>query len=288
MTRGAVRILVLALAYLAGAGAQTASAQALVTQPQRYLLTTDAFDGRAVWVQPAGLARRREASIAWSFTGESRDGITTLEQYGLTFASSGVALGWQRAELVDDTEISQWAVGYAGGGPRGSVGVVRRWVKGRRANDGVWDFGARYAPRPFLELSVVWRDVGTVVVQSSDTAASSPDTTYSPTLTPAAALTLLNGRARIGAEAELLTSDWKRRGARAGAAIVLPFNLGLHVRTTFDGDLAFRDLAVALSWSGTSVRATGFGQFPEAGGPRHYGVWGSAVRDLEPRRPGWR
>lgn len=280
-------VLALVLAVQAGTGARVAVAQALVTQPQRYLLTTDAFDGRALWVQPAGLARRREASIGWSFTGESRDGVMTLEQYGLTFASNGVGLGWQRAELVDDTEISQWVIGYSAGGPRGSLAVARRWVKGRRANDAVWDFGGRYVPSPFLELSAVWRDVGTVVVQSSDTAQSSPDTSYSPTLIPAAALTLFGGRARLAAEAEVLTTDWKRRAARAGLAVVLPFNLGLHLRASFDGDLAFQELAAALTWSGTSVRATGFGQFPDGGGTRHYGAWSSAVKDLEPRRPGW-
>jgi hypothetical protein len=287
--RRTVRLLALVLAGLAGAGTHAAVGQALITQPQRYLLTTDAYDGRALWTQPAGLARRRESSIAWSFTGESRDGIMTLEQYGLTFASRGVAIGWQRAELVDDTEISQWALGYAGGGPRASVGVVRRWVKGRRANDAVWDFGARVIPRPFLEVEVAWRDVGSIVVQSSDTATSSPDTTYSPTLIPAAALTLLNGRARLGAEVDLLTTDWKRRAARAGAAVALPFGLGLHARAAFDGELAFETFSVALTWSGTSARVTGFGQFPErSGGARHYGLWGAAVRDLEPRRPGWR
>jgi len=288
--RGARCALVLVLA--ASAAARPASAQALITQPQRYLLTTDVFDGRALWVQPAGMARRRESSVAWSLTGERRGGALTLEQYGLTLASAGAGLGWQRAELVDGTHISQWVVGYGGGGPRASLGVARRWLKGHRIKDAVWDFGGRFVPRPFLELSAVWRDVGSPVVQASDTNATSPDTTYDAALIPAASFTLFGGRARLAAETELPTSGadkWKRRSARAGAAIALPWGLGLHIRAAFDGDLAFRQLAVALTWSGTGARVTGFGSFPHQGDDaRYYGVWGSAVRDLEPRGPGWR
>jgi len=287
VTRGVICALGLAVAAAASAG--PAVAQALITQPQRYLLTTDVFDGRAVWVQPAGLARRREASIAWSLTGEHRAGTTTLEQYGLTFASSGAALGWQRAELDDGSHVSQWAIGYGGGGPRASAGVTRRWLKGERVHDAVWDVGARYAPKPFLELSATWRDIGSPRVQAPDTLPTSLDTTYTSTVTPGAALTLLGGRARIAAETDLLTDGWKRRAARAGAAVALPWGLGLHVRAAFDGDLAFRQLAVALTWSGASARITGFGSFPQEGADaRYYGVWGSAVKDLEPRAPGWR
>lgn len=290
MRRGAVCALVSLLA--APFAARPAGAQALITQPQRYLLTTDVFDGRALWVQPAGLARRRESSVAWSLTGERRGGALQLEQYGLTFASSGAALGWQRSELVDGSHVSQWAVGYGGGGPRASVGLARRWLQGRRVKDAVWDFGARYAPKPFLELSATWRDVGSPVVQGPDTTAASRDTTYDAALIPAASLTLFGGRARLAAETELPTSGadtWHRRAVRAGAAIALPWGLGMHVRAGFDGDLAFRQLSVALTWSGTSARVTGFGTFPkDSDFARSYGLWGAAVRDLEPRRPGWR
>ena len=275
---------------LAAGSAAPAAAQALITQPQRYLLTTDAFDGRALWLQPAGMARRREASLGWSVTGEQRGSGLSLAQYGLTLASGGFGLGWQRAELVDGSYVSQYAVGYGAGSPRASVGVTRRWLSGERVKGAVWDAGGRIVPRPFLEVSVVYRDRGSVLLVAPDTAPGGPyDTLYTPTLIPAAAITLFGGRARVGAETELLTDGWKRQAARVGAAVVLPFGLGLHVRTAFDGDFTFQDLSVALTWSGTAARVTGFGAFPQDGGARSYGLWGSAVRNLEqPRRPGWR
>jgi hypothetical protein len=268
--------------------AASVEGQALLTQPQRAFLTTDVLDGRALWLQPAGLVRRREASVGLAITAEQRGGTTRLAEYGATLASGGFGLGWQRAELVDATHVSQWAIGYGAGGPRASLGVARRWLKGERVNDAVWDVGGRFVPRPFLEVSAVWRDIGTAVVRSSDTAQTALDTTYSPTLVPGAALTLFGGRARLGAEAELLTSGWKRRAARAGAAVVLAGGLGLHVRAGFDGDLAFEDLAVAVTWSPGRARVSAFGAFPQGGGARHAGLWGAAVRDLERRTPGFR
>jgi hypothetical protein len=262
--------------------------QALLTQPQRYLLTTDVFDGRALWVQPAGLARRREASVGWSITGERRGSALALEQYGLTLASGGFGLGWQRSELIDNTHVSQWAIGYGAGGPRASIGAARRWLRGDRVHDAVWDVGVRVVPRPLLEVSVVWRDIGSPTVRAPAGVPSPQDTTYEATLLSAAALTLLGGRARLGGEWELVTAGWGTSAVRAGAAVVLPFNLGLQVRAEFAGDFAYRALAVALTWSAAATRITGFGAFPQGGGTRQYGVWGSAVRDLEPRSPGFR
>ena len=266
----------------------TATGQALLTQPQRYALTTDVFDGRALWVQPAGMARRREATVGWSVTADQRGGITTLEQYGLTLVSRGFGLGWQRAELIDDTHVSQWAVGYGAGGPRASLGVTRRWLRGERVQDAVWDIGARVVPRPLLEVSVVWRDIGDPTVRAPAGVPSPQDTSYGSTLLPAAALTLLGGRARLGGEWELVTSSWGTSAVRFGGAVVLPFHLGLQVRAEFAGDFAYRDLAVALTWSAARGRVTGFGAFPQGGGARQFGLWGSAVRDLEPRVPGFR
>lgn len=286
MTRAAAGLAaaLLALTVWPASGA----GQALITQPQRYALSTDVFDGRALWVQPAGMARRREASVGWSVTGESREGKLTLEQYGLTLASSGFGIGWQRAELVDNSHVSQWAIGYAGGTARASVGLARRWLRGDRVHDAVWDVGARVVPRRALELSVAWRDIGGAVVTAPVGIPSPQDTTYESTLLPAAALSLFGGRARVAAEVELLTSGWKRRAVRAGGAVALPWGLGVQVRAAFDGDLAYQDLAIGITWSGAAARVTGFASLPESPGARHYGVWGSAVRDLEPAIPGFR
>ncbi len=153
--------------------------------------------------------------------------------------------------------------------------------------DGAWDIGARVVPRPFLEVSVTWRDVGAPVVLAPSGIPAPQDTTYEATLLPAAALTILGGRARLAGEWELATAGWGTSAVRFGGAFALPLNLGLQVRAAFEGDLAFHELAVALTWSASGGRVTSFAAFPE-GDARQYGLWSSAIRDLERRVPGFR
>jgi hypothetical protein len=262
-----------------------ASAQALLTQPQRYVLTTEAGDGRALWVQPAGLARRREASIAWSITGSRQAGVTTLEQYGATLASGGVGLGFQHAELVDGTDINQYAIGYAVGSAKASFGLARRWIQGGRAKDVALDIGMRAVPTSLFEASLVLRDFGNPVVRAADPQDTAQrDTTYRATLTPGVALRLFGARLRMGADWELVTKGWGTSAVRLGTAIALPLRLELAARAEFSGDFVRRDLAVAVTWNGSVARATGFASIPQGTGADAYGLWGSALRDLDARR----
>jgi hypothetical protein len=259
--------------------------QALTTQPQRYLLTTDAFDGRALWVQPAGLVRRREASIGWSVTGVSRDNVIKLDEVGLTFVSSGLGLGWQHALLLDGSSVNQYAVGFGFGDPRRSVGLSRRWMRGARVSDDAWDVGARAVPVLPLELSIALRDIGSPLVRAATSLPTDSDTTYFTTLVPGVALRLFGGRARLGGDWEIVTHDWGTSAVRFGLGVVLPFDLGVNVRAEFSPDFNRRDLALAVTWGGGAVRATGFTSNPEDADARYAGIWASAVRALDqPRR----
>src|SRR6185295_8357115 len=72
-----------------------AAAQSFVPQPQLYLLTTDAADARALWVQPAGMGKSREASVSALLTGNRYAAGYGVGQYGVTLASGVLAFGWQ-------------------------------------------------------------------------------------------------------------------------------------------------------------------------------------------------
>ena len=261
--------------------------QALITQPQRYLLSTEVFDGRALWVQPAGLARHREASIGASLTGVDRDGVIKLDQVGLTLISGGLGLGWQRAELPDGSSISQYAVGAGLGDLKRSIGVTRRWMRGDRVKDDAWDVGARLVPARALELSVVLRDIGSPLVRAPSGAPAGSDTTYFTTLVPGAALRLLGGHARLAADWEIVTKNWGTSAFRLGAGVALPFNLGLTMRAEFSPNFDRRDLALSLTWGGSGARVTGFASKAVDADARYAGLWGSAYRLYDqPRRGG--
>ena len=251
------------------------AAQSLSAQPHLYLLTTEAFDARALWIQPAGLAARPEASLSGLITA-STSGRRTVTQYGLTLASRGIGLGWQHDRLPDGSSDNQWAVGLAGGTARFTAGVARRWIRGDSTNAAAFDAGVRYGARPSLEVSLVWRDIGSPVVR---------DTTVRATLVPGIALALFRARAQIGADWEIVTRGWGTSALRAGAAVALPLQLALSLRADFSGSLHARGLALALTWNPAGARVTAFASRPAGDGTDQAGAWLSAVQRLGgPRR----
>jgi hypothetical protein len=275
-----VRPLALAAAVLSAAVAlpRAAAAQSFVPQPQLYLLSTDAFDGRALWVQPAGMAKRREASISALVTaGHDTSGLD-LGQYGVTLASGGVGFGWQHDRLSGGEHADAFTLGYAAGNPLVSIGGDRRWYRGTGTKDAAWDAGVRYSPSTLLELSLVWRDIGSPVVVGD---------TIKATVVPGAAVRLLRGRLRFGADWEMVQSGWGTSAVRAGASVILPANLILTLRSEFDAGFTARSVSFGLSWSGAKARITGFGEAVR-GATDRAGVWGSMVADPSAprRRPG--
>ena len=254
-----------------------AAAQSFVSQPQQYLLTTDVFDGRALWVQPAALSKRSEASIAVMATGDRLDGPVLLSQYGITIASRGLGLGWQHDESpLNGDHIDAYALGFGFGSPRASVGGDYRMHRGTNTKDHALDLGGRYRPGGPFELSIVWRDIGTPVVLG--------DTIFS-TLVPGAALQLFKAHLQLGADWELVTRDWGTSAIRAGATIVLPKGLLLNARAETDAKFSMRQLSFGLTWSAAVTRITGFGAFGRNGASDHFGLWGSTVTNPNaPRR----
>jgi len=272
LTRGRGGALAVWLAGAAVALPGAAAAQSFEAQPQHYLLTVDAFDARALWLQPAGLSRRNEASVAGMLTA---DGSGTVSQYGATIGSGGLGLGWQHDRRIG-TGTDVFSVGLGLGGPRGGLGADHRWYRGSGAKDGSWDIGARVSPTPLLELSVVWRDIGTPVYFVDTTAH-----TINTTLVPGAALNLF-GRLHLAGEWELVTKGGGTSAYRFGAAALLSDQLALTVRGDFSAGFDARALAVSLTWSGPRSRMTGFVAALK-GADDLYGAWLASVRDLSQR-----
>ena len=253
-------------AGLAGATASAGrlAAQVLPAQPARYLLTTEVEDARALWVNPAGLARRLEASIGVD-AGADRfaNGSVRLSQYGATIASRGLAVSWIHDRYPGDTTVNAYAVGFGLGDERFSGGVTRRWYRGQ-VSFASWDIALRGATAGGMQLSLVGRGLGSPL----------PDSTYRPTVVPGASVTLLEGAVHVGAEWELATSKWRSQEVRAGGTASLGGALALTLRADLAPDLKRRRIVLALTWSPSQARVSGFTGF--SGGLEEVGDFGAS------------
>jgi hypothetical protein len=256
-----------------------AAAQFSVAQPAAYLLTTDGFDARSVWIQPAGLSRRREASLGFHATGDRAAGKSSVVDYGITVASNGLAFGWQRDRRSDGPDASVYAIGVGLGDARFAAGFTRRWHRSQGVAVGTFDIGARYQPGPLMDLSVVWRDISEPVIR---------DTVHRAVLVPAAAFNLLRGRLRVGGEVDLLSDGWGTSEVRGGATLVLAPTLLLRMRGTFAPGLERRELALAAEWTGRTSRIAGFTQDRRGGDVLRAGLSGTIVAEPPRRRIGRR
>lgn len=252
---------------------RTAVSQLFPPQPARYLLTTEAHDGRALWVNPAGLARRVEASIGADLTVDRSGGTRRLSQFGLTVASRNLAFGWVHDRYAGGGRGDTYALGVGLGDETFSAGGTRRWRRGG-ARFSTWDVALRAAPRPALQLSLVWRHIGSSAIR---------DSVPAPTLVPAAALSALGGRLQIGAEWEVADDFSRTRLYRVGGTLAVWRSLLLTLQTDRALGSERGVLAVAVRWEGPRMRSTLFGVRPEGGGALTAGAAGMLAA-APPRR----
>lgn len=250
---------------IAVAGPRPAAAQLYPALAQRYLLTTDVRDERAVWVNPAGLARRSEASLAADLSGDRAGGTLRVAQYGLSLMSRNLGLGWKRDRYPGGTGASTYAVGAGMGDDVLSAGVLHRWNQG---GQGAWDLALRGGATGTIDLSLVWRDMGSPVVR---------DTVYRSRLVPAAELRLAGGRFRAGVEGDVSPGLGSLRQLRAGATLSLG-PVVVSVRGAFTGPTTDRGFAIAIGIEGAASRGTVVGLVPSgAGGIQTIGASGALV-----------
>jgi hypothetical protein len=245
----------LAVLLAASAGPPPCHAQLPVPQPARYLLALDAADARAAWVNPAGLARRVEASIGAHLTTEFPAGSTELRQYGATLGSRGIAFGWEHARMAGGGGANTYVLGLGLGDRRLSVGGARRWY---RAGDAAssWDVGLQATVGYAIEVAVTGRDLGSPIVAGVRRDA---------TVIPGAALLLLDGRLRVGGEWVAPTGHPEGGVIHAGATLSASRYVALALRADIETDPEERTIIVALEYRTRGARAAVFGAFPDEG-----------------------
>ncbi len=254
--------LILAAVALPGA----AAAQFFPAQPAGYLMTIDASDGRALWVNPAGLARRAEASLGVDLAMERTPGSTRVSQFGALLASRNLAFGWSRDRLAKSAALPEraadvYALGLGLGDPVFSAGVAKHWYRGD-ARASAWDIGARVALSARFDVSFVWRDIGSPIVA---------DTQLRETLVPAVAVNFLRGRLRGSVEWHVVRDGWSTSEIRTGWTVSTGDRLAVTLRTDLAPGLGTRRASLAAQWSLARSRATLFASDNAVGPGQTYG-----------------
>ena len=141
------------------------AAQQVANRATAYLFPTDVRDARAVWVNPAGLAVLREASIYAEANVADPGSRGRLRQINAGFNSRGLSVGYQRDILDGGARGSTLRIGLAGGsqGLEAGFAVARYGGSGVRATG--WDLGALYAASPQLTIGFVAANIGQPVVR---------------------------------------------------------------------------------------------------------------------------
>lgn len=276
MTRRPALPLATALAIGALAGPAPAAAQTPgPVQPLRYLLASQVTDARAVWLNPAGLARHTEASLGADLTAVRFPGGTEVAQYGATLASRGLAFGWSH-DRSGGVSGNSYAVGLGLGNELFSGGATRRWTRGP-VHASFWDLAAHTDAAEWLHLSVVARNLDSPTPR---------DSALAPSLVPGVDATLPGGFANAGLEWDVATSGWKSRAWRFGATVALWGGIALAARADLAPNLSVVAFTLVVHLEAPKARASAFAQLPTgSGGDDAFGVAGALVARRTPSRP---
>src|SRR5256885_15396889 len=99
------------------------AAQVVPNRATAYLHPTDVRDARAIWVNPAGLAVQREASIYAELDVSNPGSRGQLRQINAGFNARGLSLGYQRDVLDAGARGHTYRLGLAGASGGGAAGV---------------------------------------------------------------------------------------------------------------------------------------------------------------------
>lgn len=137
-----------------------AAGQAFPPRSQGYLFTPLVDDARALWVNPAGLAIVREASILAEVVLSLPDtGNVRVTQWTAGFNTHGISFGYQRDRLSGGLANRQLRIGLAR--PfRGGAAGIDLGLYWSDVNDRGFGAGVIYHLLPSVSTSLVFRNIG--------------------------------------------------------------------------------------------------------------------------------
>jgi hypothetical protein len=199
-----------------------------------YLFPSDVNDARALWVDPAGLGRGKDASLHADFTIGDPGSDARLRQLTLGFNSGGLSFGYQRDVLDSGGLGHTYRLGLGAGRAGLAAGLAAAIYRGDTKGTG-WDLGVQYGPAPILTLGAVVGNVGQPVVRGVRQVA-----TLVPNLTlkPFGPLLAISAEGRITRDSVL--------GYAAGARFQSGGGVPLGLLVRFDADHAFHRTALVF------------------------------------------
>jgi hypothetical protein len=183
--------LLMVIARPVSPSARLPAQQVAPNRATEYLFPTNVEDARAIWVNPAGLAVRREASVyAEALVGDP-GANGRLRQLNVGFNSSGLSFAYQRDIFDNGLRGSTYRLGLgAGAGGLAAGFAVARYGGGGTVSTG-WDLGVRYValPRAGLTVGAVAANLGQPIVRGlRQRMTFVPGFTWQPPPLPALAL----------------------------------------------------------------------------------------------------
>ena len=239
----------LVLAFVGVAHAQVAPNRAA-----SYLVATAVTDARALWVNPAGLAARPEASVLLDLTVVQPGATGRLGQVTAGFNARGLSFGYQRDNFPNGVHGHTYKLGLASGSGGFSGGVALALYGGGTGGGGSgWDLGFRYDWLSTVTVGGVIRNIGQPTVRG---------VRQNATAVPAVTVRPLGSILALSAQASVASSAGARGyGVEAEALWPRSPKVGLLARCDTDGSLHRRALLFGLS-IGTRDRVGAVGSTP--------------------------
>lgn len=229
--QGALAILVGSM-FAGGAAAQTGANRAT-----DYLVPSNVADTRALWVNPAGLGAKPEASVTFDVTVLDPGAAGRLGQASLALNSRGLSFGYQRDNLAPGVHGNTYRLGLGMGASGLDAGFAVAFHGGAIQGTG-WDLGLRYDWRPTLTLGGVVRNLGRPSANGVRT-----EVTYVPAITAR----LLGSALALSGQARLTKAATRGYDVQAGLQLAGHPALGIIAR--LDTDRSGRRTAFTLALS---------------------------------------
>ena len=242
-----------------------------------YLHPTDVRDARAVWVNPAGLAVLREASIYADFDVQDPGSKGRLRQISAGFNSRGLAFAYQRDVFDGGRRGHTYRLGLAGAAKGLAGGAAMALYRGDTKATG-WDVGATYSIEGATALTVggVITNIGQPVVRGlRQRVTFIPGATWRP-LGPASAVSI---HARLTSDAVIgyaFGVGWQGSGGS--------WPLGVLARLDTDGGLRRGAFSLGISLGGPDRVGLVASTPGDLSGVDAVSLWGLSTRQQTARR----
>ena len=218
-------------------GVTPAAAQVSANRSAAYLVPTDVTDARALWVNPAGPAVHREASVMLDLTVLQPGARGRLGQVTAGITSHGLSVGYQRDNFPNGLDGHTYRLGLAGASGGFAAGVALAFYRGSTGGTG-WDLGVRYDWKPHLTLGGVIENIGRPTVRG---------VSREVTMVPAVTVRPLAGLLALSAQGAFTSAA--TRGYAFQASAQLPSRHGLAFVGRVDMDRSWRGSALTFGLS---------------------------------------